>query len=357
MKYVPSLNSLRFLGAMSVIFLHLGSYQLFADRGLERWHILISGATGVALFFVLSGFLLTSLALDEVDRTGSFSFIRFFKRRASRLFPLYFAAIGLIGLLQLLTVVSIPPTGYLYALAYSYNFVPTSGYVGQLGPFHTLSTEEHFYLLFGLIFMLVSYLGRKTVWILIPALFLLLAVSLDLFRPLFESFEASYFVERWTPFAIKPILIGVLGAFVYKSPIIRAKLAPFFVAERSKSTGAAVLLVLFLALYLSQVVVPNIVLLSVGFLFLFASLVLNQQSWVSRFLSNRVLVYFGTISYGLYVWSAVIIGTGPRSMLITSPVLAVATIFGLSALSYQFLEKRFLKRRGTPAISERKVLD
>lgn len=348
MKYVPSLNTLRFLGAMSVIFLHLGSYQFFVDRGLERWHVLVSGVTGVALFFVLSGFLLTTLALAEVERTGTFSFSRFFTRRASRLFPLYFAAIAVLLILQLFRVVSISKGSYFYAIAYSYNFVPRADYTAHLGPFHTLSTEEHFYLFFGLVFMLVSLLGRKTVWIAIPALFLFLAIFLDFLRPLFASFEATHFVERWTPFAVKPILIGALGAFAYKSPIIRSRFSALFAGERSKKILALGFLFVFLGLYFSQVLQPNIVVLSIGFLCLFLALVINQRSWVSRVLSNRILVYFGTISYGLYVWAAVIIGTGPSSMLIASPPLAVATIFALSAFSYQFLEKWFLERRKQP---------
>ena len=149
MTFVPSLNSLRFLGALFVILLHTGSYVWFEARGIERFHILISGSTGVVLFYVLSGFLLTSLALDEIARTSSFSFKRFFARRAFRLFPLYFLALGFLAILDKLGVTQISRTSWKYALAYSYNFVPEAQYNGLLGSLHTLGTEEHFYLFFA----------------------------------------------------------------------------------------------------------------------------------------------------------------------------------------------------------------
>jgi peptidoglycan/LPS O-acetylase OafA/YrhL len=87
MPYVASLNTLRFLGAVAVIATHLGSKGFLDRRGLGRLYVLVSGTTGVTLFYVLSGFLLTSLALTEIDRRGAFSFKNFFIRRALRLFP------------------------------------------------------------------------------------------------------------------------------------------------------------------------------------------------------------------------------------------------------------------------------
>ena len=73
MKKVPSLNSLRFFGALSVIFLHLGSYAYFKEMGLEKYHVLVSGNTGVQLFYVLSVFLITVLAVNEINKREQFS--------------------------------------------------------------------------------------------------------------------------------------------------------------------------------------------------------------------------------------------------------------------------------------------
>jgi peptidoglycan/LPS O-acetylase OafA/YrhL len=153
MKFVPSLNSLRFFGAASVIFLHLGSYQLFLSHGMEKWHVLVSGSTGVSLFFVLSGYLLTTIALEEISKKGRFSPSQFFWRRAFRLFPLYFFSLGIIYLIQQIGLVDISPVSYLFALTYSYNMIPRHLDVGQLGPYHTLATEEQFYV-FLLLFSL-----------------------------------------------------------------------------------------------------------------------------------------------------------------------------------------------------------
>ena len=119
--HIPGLNALRFLGALSVIFLHLGSSQFFLDLGLENYHRLISGNTGVILFYVLSGFLITSLAIDEVTKNGSFNIIYFLQRRSLRLFPLYYLALLVIFMLSFFGVTRISDAGWLYAVFYAFN--------------------------------------------------------------------------------------------------------------------------------------------------------------------------------------------------------------------------------------------
>lgn len=337
LNFVPSLNSLRFFGALFVILLHINSYLWFESLGIEKLHILISGSTGVVLFYVLSGFLLTSLAIREIERTGQFSFRRFFIRRALRLFPLYFLALFVLFVVDQLGLTQIGKTSWIYALAYSYNFVPEADYNGLLGSLHTLGTEEHFYLFFALLFSLAVSVSKRRAVVIVGSVFLFALLTVDLLWPVFAPYDDVYFVGRWTWFAIKPILIGCLGAIVYsylKSNA--AKQIPGFLSGR-------VLLNLFMALYLKQIFGYSEVQLSLGFLFLIVYLVEFPQSRISNALSNRVLVYLGTISYGLYVWQSVLNGTGATHRWIESPYISTSLVFVAAMVSYRYYETPFLK--------------
>ena len=141
---VSGLNALRFFGALLVILHHLGSHDWFVQLELVKWFRLFSGVTGVNIFYVISGFLITCLALDEIIKKGRFDFAKFLGRRALRLFPLYYLAVFTIAALAALEITQAEPEAFVYAITYAYNLVPKDFYNGLLGSFHTLATEEQF---------------------------------------------------------------------------------------------------------------------------------------------------------------------------------------------------------------------
>ncbi len=345
MKFVPALTSLRFFGALSVIFLHLGSKQIFIDIGLERFHILISGITGVVLFYVLSGFLLTNLALQEIRNTNSFDFKKFFFRRALRLFPLYYLSIFAILLLGVFGVTRVKLVSFLYAMFYSFNFVPRDSYNGHLGSFHTLATEEHFYLFFAALFAISTMSLGKWARFAIPMILLGIVVSVDQLRPTFATYSDDYFVARWTIFAIKPILVGCLAAFVYSSDTFRAFLRLIQSHPRIDAAFGLLLLIVFAGLYVGLAYHRSYSIAGIGFASFFVFLCRYSTSYTARILSFGPLVYLGTISYGLYVWQAVIIGTGGSSRWIPSGPASAALILVVSVLSYEYYEKWFLVKK------------
>ena len=82
---IQGLNSLRFFAFLSVFTLHTTTWFTY-------------GGLGVDFFFILSSFLLTYLALNEIETTGRFSRKNFFIRRALRIYPLYFAVFAVVGM-------------------------------------------------------------------------------------------------------------------------------------------------------------------------------------------------------------------------------------------------------------------
>ena len=90
MKYRPELDGLRAIAVLSVMFVHSNLIGRGADlrgAGTSMPHLLSGGVFGVDIFFVLSGFLITSLLLQEHERTGRIDFLAFYMRRALRLLP------------------------------------------------------------------------------------------------------------------------------------------------------------------------------------------------------------------------------------------------------------------------------
>jgi peptidoglycan/LPS O-acetylase OafA/YrhL len=183
LTYRPEIDGLRAIAVISVIFYHaqiiIYGYQPFGG-----------GFIGVDIFFVISGYLITSLILKELLVTGSFSFINFYERRARRLLPALLAVM----------LVSLPfawfyllPSSFidfsksiLYSLGFSSNFYfHYSGQLygaesGLLKPFlHTwsLSVEEQYYILFPIILLFTFKYLRKY---LIPIFILGFIISLGL---------------------------------------------------------------------------------------------------------------------------------------------------------------------------------
>lgn len=325
--YIAGIDLLRFLGALSVVALHLGSAAWFKGAGLTRFHVLVSGGTGVTLFYVISGFLITSLIADEVRATGRFAVGRFFIKRALRIFPLYYCALGCYLLAHLLGVQKTGAVSFAYALGYSYNFIPQRAYDGWLGSFHTLATEEHFYLFYPLLW-LACLARRWPVWLPVAALILLTFVTPALCRP----FRADYFIGRWTFNAWGPILIGCLFAFVHQ-------------AGKGQHEGRGYFLALFTLLFAIQALVANALLMSMAFGFLLLHLANNQARPLVAALGARPVRYLGSISYGIYVWQSFVLSTGPSRRLIDDPLLGVATVLLLAALSWHWLEKPLARLR------------
>src|SRR5262245_22779203 len=93
-QYIPELDSLRAFSVLLVVTAHV--YD--ADRPWWRW---FAGGQGVTIFFLLSGYLITTLALHEEDRRGAISLAAFYIRRSLRIFPMYYFTLALYAMLLL----------------------------------------------------------------------------------------------------------------------------------------------------------------------------------------------------------------------------------------------------------------
>jgi len=155
--HMPSLDGLR---AISIILVLLG--HLSRTQGVPRINLGIGeyARLGVVVFFVISGFLITRLLLDEQAKKGRVSLRMFYARRSLRLFPASFAYIAVVSGLWALDLVVMNAGDLWHSITYTVNYMPESSW--EVRHLWSLSVEEQFYLLWPLAFVL---LGRKrSIW-------------------------------------------------------------------------------------------------------------------------------------------------------------------------------------------------
>ena len=291
MRYRAEIDGLRAISVLPVIFFH---------AGFSAFH---GGFIGVDVFFVISGFLITSLIQEDRQR-GRFSIADFYERRARRILPaLCFVLLCSLGAAwwvmnssdfikfgQSLAAVAVFSSGLLYVFTAGY-FDTTS----ELNPLlHTwsLGVEEQFYLFFPLILILLSKLGG---WALRIGLLALAIGSLWLAQWGTTHFPTSTFYAM--PTRAWEMLIGALLA------LNQARLSqlPQAVCQALSLLGMGLMLAAAV-LYDKATPFPSVYALvpTLG-----AALVIgfgNATTWVGRLLSTRVLVGVGLISYSAYLW-------------------------------------------------------
>jgi peptidoglycan/LPS O-acetylase OafA/YrhL len=179
---VPGLDGLRGLSIACVLVYHaFGSPGFQPPARLWIWFRYL-GELGVRVFFVLSGWLITGLLLREIERDGTIALRRFYGRRAMRLFPAFYAMLGVVALLEATGLLQLHPGDLLHAATYTLNY--------QLRPswwlVHcwSLAVEEQFYLLWpalllllgvrravggAALFVVVSPVVRAIAWKLFPS--------------------------------------------------------------------------------------------------------------------------------------------------------------------------------------------
>ena len=298
---------------------------------------LFSGETGVMIFFVLSGFLITSILLHEKELTGKINIKYFFIRRFLRLLPPLVLFYGAIILIFINGWIPIQIESILYAVFYIYNFVPNQFYVYELGHIWSLSVEEQFYLTWPFI----VYFFAKIRWfvILIASVLLLSVIALYVFPT--SELLLNYKSFRFFIPAVMPIMIGCLGA------IILIKWNGIDLVLRNKST---LIVVLGLSLFCIPLILPEILLpiaqlfQSFGVLLLIVWISFNQESKLVKLLEFAPINYIGLISYGLYVFQGLFLRTGGGGEHWVHQIpYNVGLSFIAAILSYEFIEKRVLK--------------
>ncbi|MCW1244319.1 acyltransferase [Pseudomonas sp. SAICEU22] len=340
---IKGFDGLRGISVLLVIMSHAVIWPIIGITSPALLSIL-SPHVGVSTFFMLSGFLITFLLLKEKETTGSIDIFSFIKRRALRIFPLYYLAIFFLTLMDLTGKAGISNCIYPYALTYTINFAPKACAFSAMSHFWSLSVEEHFYLFWPLVFAL----GKRTAIITVS----LIAVGCLYFGTNLYEATTLYYLNRWSFPAMLPILVGCITAFVCNHQMSKT------VFNNASISG--ILLISILSGLASPAFIKTeaIWLLSVSALILY--IYNNQHSLLVKLLELKPLAAIGIISYGLYVWQGVFTGNGPYRTEHEFPPsvnIGLWLTFIVAPLSYIFFEKPILKLKKKYTWQEKRILD
>jgi peptidoglycan/LPS O-acetylase OafA/YrhL len=338
---VPALDGIRALAIVAVLIYHNYSYE-----GFKHWG---GGYLGVDVFFVLSGFLITTLLLREHHGNGRIDLRQFWARRARRLLPALFVLIAIEAILAQrvldpLSAAAIRSDG-IASLFYYENWRLAFGAPTTASHTWSLAVEEQWYLiwpilLFGLLWFMRGRL-RNIRWV---TAVLAVASAIEcalLFR---TDGSRSYF---GTDTRAQALLIGALLALVLlHRPQSRSRLL-----QVAGWCGIAFLLWAFLTLK----AVPDwmyrggFFAVAVASACVIAAAVQSQDSVLARIFSFKGFVAIGIISYGLYLYHLPIfiwltpLSTGLDGLQLLG--LRIGVTAAIAVASYFLLEKRFLRRQ------------
>lgn len=292
---IPSLDGLRALAVFVVFWAHAS-----LPGGIR-------GGTGVTVFFFLSGYLITTLLRAEYDRHERISLKDFYLRRFLRIFPPMYIAIALGVILTLVGALTVPVTaGGLTASAFFFaNYWKIAGLEGipdGLGVLWSLAVEEHYYLLFPLVYVLLRkflpkrahqavLLGLICAGVLVWRSWLIFGVGVDDVR-----------VYYATDTRIDGILLGALFAIV-----LNPMYGEFKIPSRWLGPLVAVAIPVFSVFMFGRLVDSpaayswGYTLQAVCLMPIFAYVITAPKSWIGRILNWKPIVFLGVLSYSMYL--------------------------------------------------------
>lgn len=339
MQYRKEIDGLRTIAVLPVIFFHGG---LFGVTG---------GYVGVDIFFVISGYLITSIIIEEIE-INRFSILNFYERRARRILP----ALSMVLIFTTIAAFFLMPANLLKSYSqslvsvatFSSNvfFYLTSGYFSTAADekplLHTwsLAVEEQYYIFFPVFLSGLWFMGKKKVTLFIS---LLSIASLFLSQYLSgkQAVDANFYLifsRAWELFAGS--LIAIIG------------IQKFSVAKSGKDIfgGIGLALIMYSIFFFNkQTPFPSVYTLVPVIGAVLIIIFSDSTTVIGRFLANKLFVGIGLISYSLYLWHQPLfaflrmktIGNPAEYMFIT----AIVATFILSIISYKYIETPFRNKK------------
>ncbi|MFN6481905.1 MULTISPECIES: acyltransferase [unclassified Nostoc] len=346
-KYMKQLDGLRAIAVFSVLYTHYlpAPYWLFGIY----W-----GKFGVKLFFVLSGFLITSILLKcrkEItsrQKTLSSTLYRFYIRRFLRLFPLFYLIIAITA------IVNIPPVretiGWHISYLSNIYFAIKGSFDGSISHFWSLAVEEQFYLLWP---WFILFSSKK---LLLPILVLIILVG-----PLFRLLATHIGLNEVAVWVLTPSVLDILGLGSLLAYLKHRKEIFNISQEKIVKVFFIIGIILLLLGKIFKRIDNNIIFeivfsdtaLALIFTWLVAEASIGFKGIVGSILESQPLVYLGKISYGIYLIHLFTLYEVSKvfqklelsfsgSAIVIAIFSTIATII-IASVSWHFLEKPIIE--------------
>jgi peptidoglycan/LPS O-acetylase OafA/YrhL len=334
-KYRAEIDGLRALAVLPVIFFHAG-FNFFSG-----------GFVGVDVFFVISGYLITTIIIRELNN-NTFSIKRFYERRARRILPALIFVILISSIISFIFLTrselasyfkSVIATLLFFSNLYFYKTTPYFRSESDLEPLlHTwsLSIEEQFYIIFPITLLLFHKFFKRYIFSM-----LIFGFAASLFVCQFLALKTGGTLNFYFTFSRAwELALGAICAYI----IIYKNLSFSTLIKNQFSIVGIVLIVFSIFFFNRQTVFPSFYTLvptiGTALIILFAT----KETLVNKILSIKFFVSIGLISYSLYLWHQPLLAFG-RIFFDDLSIIQKLTLIFLSVLmsifSYFFIEKTF----------------
>jgi len=331
LKYRAEIDGLRALAVVPVILFHAG-FELFSG-----------GFVGVDVFFVISGYLITTILIDDIENKR-FSIVNFYERRARRIMPALFFIVTLTLFFSLLYLPphalkdvgeSVVAVSFFLSNIFFYWEVDYFANTAELAPLlHTwsLAVEEQYYVLFPIFLILTWSFGKnKVFWMIVVMAAISLLLSEWGWR---KDVQANFYL---TPARAWEILAGSIAAFIVRENGVQKN-------DLLALLGlAAIIFSIFF--YDENIPFPSVYALMPVIGVVLLVLYGGKETLAAKLLSIKVFVRVGLISYSLYLSHNIVfalsrnIGIGLSDITIKITLISVSIILAL--ISFFLIEKPF----------------
>lgn len=359
--YFEHLDVIRFLAAFMIIILHgyeswcsnFGEIKAFKNEDLTEFtsfggyldQFIKNFGFGVDIFFLLSGFLITYILLEEKKRFNTIQIGKFMIRRSLRIWPLYFLLIAIAPFL--VSWMGTPEPNYLANALFFGNFdiIQSQAWLYPFAHFWTICIEEHFYLVWPFVIFLIP--RKFLIWT-----FILLIVGSIAFRTqcLYTASAPWYTLFLHTFSRIDVIVIGAIGALFYsKKPfefrlprLVRILVLAIFIASLC-ITSVWQWDTIYSAMFKKYIFISLVAILLLDY---------NFNPRFKHFLPKKSFIhYLGKISYGVYMYGNIVLLIIIEKIMLFYKLdqwwVFVLLVLSISILvpiiSYELFEKQLLK--------------
>ncbi len=335
-KVSVRLHSLDGLRAISILLVLLG--HLNGTRNFGTFNFIAGDIAhlGVVVFFVISGFLITSLLAAESEKFGRISLKLFFARRALRIIPPSYAYLAVVAGLAAAGVIALHPYDLLHALTWTANYAPNrSWYVGHLW---SLSVEEQFYLLWPFAFALAGTRKRMSIAVFVIAL-----------GP--AARFAAWFALRGSPYQDQPMFPMVADSLAAGCILGLGRVwfesKQWYLALFRPLPSASLLVAVLAANRYADFMVVRI--LGMGAVNVILAVLIHRSVYcwrdpLGRLLNWKPLAFCGVLSYSLYIWQQLFLNRDSGAWLNAFPQNLGCAV-GAALVSWIVLEKPLMSLR------------
>jgi peptidoglycan/LPS O-acetylase OafA/YrhL len=346
---IPSLDGIRAISILMVLYGHASSTRDFPVSIAGKYGGWFGDVAhlGVLVFFVISGFLITSLLMREREATGTITLKRFYLRRVLRIFPAFYAFILVLAIAVWPGAIHLTVRDFAFALTYTVNYAPNPPW--RIGHLWSLSVEEQFYLLWPPTLLVLR--KRRALVVAIAAIFAGPLVRVAIREWIFHDDSHSLGdITKSFPAMFDYLATGCALALLRPWLLTRTWYLRLTASRWLALAIPLVLLINRMSNHTTAILLGSPV-MNACIALLIESGTRHAGSLAGRFLNWKPIVFLGVVSYSLYLWQQLFLDYQSKAWMDAFPQNLVFAFLAALA-SWSLIERPFVRlrsrlRRGT----------